>query len=409
MKRKRPSSYFGFPVLSFTGQFKKIKNKGVAIILAILLSAVVVIFSTDLIIVTQVSLQLASKHRDNIKAEYMAKSAFNLSTFLLLADFGVDWFLKSDQSPLPQDPKDSLSEFWSMLNGLPIGGETVEMLAAAQESFDLSAVNDEDVLGTLKLFDGQFVLNISDESSKVNVNLCSKGQCVRVLAMLEALFSCPAEFDFLEAKQLKPAELTYRIKDWVDKRGRAEAGSGFNDEDEPYLKHNPPYKAKNGPFYSTEELRLIEGWDDDVHAVFSPYITAYPYQEKTRQKPTININTAPKALLACLLPNTRVDCSESFAINLKKRASDNTDLATSPQALKQVLQETFCTLPNAENNAPDKDPTNWFDVRSDVYRIETTGIVGDQERKIVAVIERRMPDVKKKENYAYRLLDYKLY
>ena len=35
--------------------------------------------------------------------------------------------------------------------------------------------------------------------------------------------------------------------------------------------------------------------------------------------------------------------------------------------------------------------------------------VGDQERKIVAVIERRMPDVKKKENYAYRLLDYKLY
>ena len=52
---------------------------------------------------------------------------------------------------------------------------------------------------------------------------------------------------------------------------------------------------------------------------------------------------------------------------------------------------------------------NWFDVRSDVYRIETTGSVGDQERKIVAIIERRMPDLKKKENYAYRLLDYKLY
>ena len=408
MKRKL-RTYWGFPLSSRSGPLRNAKRKGVAIILAILLSAVVVIFSTDLIIVSQVSLQLASKHRDNVKAEYMARSSLNLATFLLLADFGVDWFMKSDQSPLPQDPKDSGSEFWSMLNGLPIGGETVEMLTSAQESFDLSTVNDEDILDTLKLFDGEFTMNISDESAKINVNLCTKGQCVRVLAMLEALFSCPAEKEFLESKQIKPSELVYRIKDWVDKKGRAEAGSGFADEDEPYLKHNPPYRAKNGPLYSVDELKLIEGWDDDIHAVFAPYLTTYPYQEKTRQKPMVNINTAPKALLSCLLPNTRLDCSETFAIDLQKRATDNTDIAATSGAIKQVLQDTFCTQANADDKTADKDPTTWFDVRSDVFRIETTGRVGDQTRRIVTVIQRTMPDLKRKQNYAYKILDYKLY
>src|SRR5690606_766358 len=109
----------------------------------------------------------------------------------------------------------------------------------------------------------------------------------------------------------------------------------------PYGRKHPPYSAKNGPFDSLDELRLIEGWDEDMHTIFSPYITVYPFH-LANDNSAVNINTANKALLGCLLPEAKVECNEKFQQTINTRNIDGTNLAASEQSLKQVLSDVFC-------------------------------------------------------------------
>src|SRR5690606_10272926 len=125
-----------------------------------------------------------------------------------------------------------------------------EMIDMFSESMGLSKVMDGGVISTLKEFDGSFVVNVTDESQKINVNYCHSGRCNETLLMLEALFSCPAEKVFIENKKINPKELAYKIKDWVDDNNRAESESGVSDEADPYLKREPKVRPKNAPFDS---------------------------------------------------------------------------------------------------------------------------------------------------------------
>jgi len=77
-----------------------------------------------------------------------------------------------------------------------------------------------------------------DEASKLNLNTATRGQ----LETLPFLTNEPA--------------LAGAILDWRDANGEvADLGA----EDETYLRLDPPYRCKNGPFESVEELRLVYG------------------------------------------------------------------------------------------------------------------------------------------------------
>ena len=67
---------------------------------------------------------------------------------------------------------DSPDDIWAQLNGLPISGESVEMITQFQENFDLSKVSDSKILDGIQLFDGSFDIEVVDQSSKINVNFC---------------------------------------------------------------------------------------------------------------------------------------------------------------------------------------------------------------------------------------------
>ncbi len=406
---KWPKTHWGYPVeadRTTKRSPRTLRERGVALLMVIIIISMVIMFAADLILTSQVGLELAVKNRDNVKAEYMAKSANNLALFLLSADFGLDLFLASPQSPMKQEMSDGLGDIWALLNGLPIGGGTIELLAATQQSFDLNSVNDGKVIDVLKLFDGEFKMNISDESSKINVNYCAKGRCLEVISMLQALMSCPTERQFLEERNVKPFELAYRIKDYIDEDTKASPESGQADEDDLYLRKVPPYRAKNAPFDSLEELRMVDGWTEDLHTVFAPYLTIYPLQKTGQAKPRINLNTAPKELLGCIFPTAKADCNEKFALKLAARGKDRTSLANSVNDFRNVLQETFCYTGEADSTGQDR--SKWFDVKSSVFRVESIGEVGDQTVKITSVIERSVPDPKKKVTESYRTLYWRL-
>lgn len=385
-------------------------SRGIALIIAIMIISVMMLFTSDLILSSQVNLTLATQVRDNLKAEYMAKSALNVATLLISSDFAYDLF-QAQTNPKAAGLSDGLGDIWGAMNGFPIGGESMEMLGQFQEQFGLNAVMDSQILDSLKLFDGQFTLDVSDETTKINVNDCYNGRCGESMLMLEALFACPAEKQFLEQKHLDGKQLAYRIKDFIDKDSRAEEASGFNDENDPYSRRKIKQSAKNAPLDSINELRMIEGWDEDVHAVFSPYITAYPFQQgSTDRKFQININTASRALLQCLFPNSaKGDCAEKTALAFKKRNEDQSNFGEPGAKIEQILQDTLCYTSEAGSSGEANNKTNWFTQSTNVFRVEADGTVGGATKHLSAVVERMMPDEKKKdEKTTYRILYWKV-
>jgi type II secretory pathway component PulK len=381
-------------------------ESGLAILIAILVVSIIFTFSSDLVITSRVNVENAIRHRDNVKAEYMTKSGVNLGLFVLGIDFGIDLFLASDKSPQKTPMSDSLGDLWSAVNGLPIGGATLEMLGAAQEGFGLNAVLDDKVIGTLKKFDGEFVVEVSDESSKININYCAKGTCLDTLAMIEALLSCPVEQEFISSKDIDSGTFAYLIKDYIDSDNRASSQAAYNDENSPYQNKTPSYKVKNAPFDSLSELKMIDGWDDQLHEVFSDYFTIYPIQETSQDRAQINLNTASREMLRCLFPDANKECPDAFAIGLKERGANKTAIAASSADLSSTMSKLFCY--DAKKTPESSDKKRWFGVQSKVFKISVTGEVGDQTKKIEVFMERVIPKLGTKQTKAYKLYEWRL-
>lgn len=393
-----PAMEWGFPVAAQHTSIER-KSRGVALLMAVMLIALMMLFAADSIVTSTVDLQLAVSHRDRIRAEFAAKSGFNLATFLLSADLAKDLTIGSTPGLQKLGLGDTNIRLWDLLNQLPpIGGADSEMIQVLAQSFGLSSVLDSSVLDQLKAIDGSFEIKVSDEQQKIDVNYCSSGArepCAAVRAMLTALFSCPAEKAFLAKKRLTPMELSARIQDWVDPDSRTESESGFSDESDPYQKRKKPYKSKNGPLDSVDELKMIEGWDEEVHTVFAPYLTAYPIWKKREDRARINLNSAPRELLQCLFQDAGPDRFRKLAQMLRLRETDFKDIAGKDKPMDQVIADLFGYNKNDAGSANQADPTNkssWFGKMSQTYRISVKAKSGDTARTLEAVVERTVPD-----------------
>jgi len=200
--------------------------------------------------------------------------------------------------------------------------------------------------------------------------------------MFLALMRCPAEADFLESKRLDATELFYLIKDYVDEDKKAESESGFNDESIPYSRMKPPRTIKNAPFESIEELKMIPGWDEEVHAVFSPYLTVFPFKRDGESDLKLNLNTLPKAVLRCFFPNGEIDCRDTYNEKLADLQSGNA-IAGSTSEIASSLKTVFCA-----DEKDEKEKSQWFGVSSSTFRVQAGGYVGDTEKKFEAVFFR---------------------
>jgi type II secretory pathway component PulK len=400
---KAPKTIAGFPVSDGQKECSQDENsRGIALLIAIFMTAMLLLFMSDMIVNSTVEVKLAAANRDNVKAEYVAKSGLNLAAFLVATDFAIDITMYELQGE-KYIPSDGPQDIWGILNGFPIGGDTVELVEAFREGFDLSKVSDDKVLSKLQELDGQFSLVISDEMSKININYCAVGQGIKCSAMLLALMSCPAESEFLESKKVVAKEMIGYIRDWADTDSNAEAASGSSSESDPYADRDPRVFPKNAYFDTIDELKLIPGWDDEIHEIFSPYLTVYPMPTQTAQQSDLylNVNSTERALLACLLPKSALECAESAAGYFENMSE--MPGANSPESVRNILSRFFC-----ESRT---DTTKQYVWRSDVYRINVSATVGDQTRTISAVVKRGPPDElsgRDNINDSIRFLDWKM-
>jgi len=413
-----PHTFWGFPV---AGELPASGSRGVALLSAVMIIATMMLFASDMIVTSTVQLQLAQGQRDNIKAEYIAKSAANLAILVVTSDLAKDLFLAGPQSPQKMDPGDSGINFWNALNSLPpIGGSSSDMVAEVAKTMGMNQVLDSGVLDQLKLFDGDFKVEVSDEQNKINLNYCankSSVPCTMVKTMVRALMSCPAEKQFLENKKLKPGEVAGRLADWVSGKREAQEESGLSDKNEPYLKREIPHPTKDAPFDSLDELRMVDGWDEEMHTVFSPFLTVYPFPKEPTERPRINLASSSRELLQCLFPEARNEGGLKLVKALMARDEDGTSLWTAGQKIPDVLRDLtgYASQDQSQGGGAEtklddgSDKSKWFGKTSQVYRITATGNAGDSEKQLSMVIERTIPDPTKDQKASYKILYYKLF
>jgi general secretion pathway protein K len=239
-----------------------LNNKGVALILTILIVSLIVALTLQFNTSMRSNLYAAANLSDGIKLRCIARSGFQGALAVLFADGS-------------SSSVDSLRDDWAYIRGYS------EVSASLFE-------------------DGLFIVDITDLSGRIQINHLVNGQGDyndTLKNILLRLLGFP-EFglDTDEAENLVDA-----IKDWIDEDNEV---TRFGAEDAYYLTLENPYPCKNGPLEFPEELLLVRGMTRELFygTEESPGISHYVsiYGEGK-----ININTANPLVLRAL--SDRID------------------------------------------------------------------------------------------------------
>lgn len=398
LKNLIPKTRWLFPVGEVSDDARPREQRGLALMIAVMIISIMMMFASDFIISSTVNITRASAQRDNIKAEYVAKSGMNWALWLNLFDYGLQLQLGSD--PSMKTMRDAIGPVWDKLGtifpfDMPLDLSEADKFAAAM---NLTGLSDAKVVDMLKMLGGELGVNVVDETGRINLNVCyqSQAECNVIIMQLEALMNCTAvERDFNRQNNIKPSEISRRIKDWIDKNNVAEAGSGFSDENDPYQKRKPPFKSKNSPMDSVDELLMVEGWTPELHAYYSPYLTVWPFPDMTSKNGfKLNINTMPQEALRCMFGRElgTPDSMSRFVKRYKELIESSGRLASSDADLQSLLGDLFGYRSDGQEKGAPGDRAGWMTTESRAFRIKVKGIVGEQTRILDYVIQRTTPN-----------------
>ncbi len=220
------------------------RQRGVAVITAILLVAIATMIAVEMLWRSQLDQRRTAALIQSEQAWLYLRGAEALAGDILrqdLLEFGPD--------------SDHLGEIWAQrMDPLPVeGGYVGGALEDLQGRFNLNNL-----------------INMSGQADPVAVEWFQ-----RLLRVLE----------------LDP-ELAGYIVDWLDIDTQPSFPTGA--EDGVYMSREPAYRPPNLPITSVSELLAIEGIDPDIYAVLRPFVAALP------QGTVVNVNTASAELLGSL-------------------------------------------------------------------------------------------------------------
>lgn len=217
------------------------RQRGLALVTAMLVVAIVATVATYLSFGQQVWLRQVENANDRASVESVRQGA--------LAYAGL--YLEED---LRNTKTDHLREKWAQPLVLPIEG-------------------------------GQVAIQVSDAQARFNLNnvVRNNAPSTNDIAVLQRL---------LRSLKLDPG-LVEALVDWIDADSQSRPNGA---EDIEYGTASPPYRAGNQLLQSVDELRLVKGFTRETVEALRPFVIALP-------SPTeINVNTASEPVLAALFP-----------------------------------------------------------------------------------------------------------
>ncbi len=276
-------------------------ERGVALIMVLGAIAIMIVMLAEFQDDAGAELASATAARDGVQAEYFARSAVNLTRLLIAAEPTMrtaisPLFMLMNQKP-PQ---------------LPVWIYADKVLAAfndkeAGDDFAGFAGVDLSLGKNLGLKGGRFEVVAVDEDSKVNVNMGGSNAIAHIRLARELMSKmAPIQYSPLFDQRDSTGNVNDRlttcaaIVDWADPDEQlyscdlTAAPSSNAVEDAWYQLLPKPYKRKNAPYDSLEELHMVRGVTDDFWATF---VEPDPTDPRKREltvwgQGAVNVNTA---------------------------------------------------------------------------------------------------------------------
>ncbi len=287
------------------------RERGVALVMVIGAIAVLASMLAEFQEETSAEIGAAMAHRDSMKAEYHARSAIYLSRLLLSAEPSMrqalaPLFMMMKRTP-PQLP---IWEYADLLLGA-FNDDEASGEFAGTAGLDLTGAKNVGLKG------GKFELQIVDEDAKINVNSggSSPATQLRLAQQLMSHFA-PLNLNPLFETRDDQGATTDRLQlcsamvDWADFDEqayncdvRANGAASNAIEDTFYSSLKKPYKRKNAPYDSLEELHMVRGLSDDLwFTLIDPDATNPKKRNVTVWgQGTVNVNSANAATLLSLV------------------------------------------------------------------------------------------------------------
>ncbi|HEX7481379.1 MAG TPA: hypothetical protein VF331_26485 [Polyangiales bacterium] len=290
------------------------RERGVALVMVLTVIAVITVMVSEMSQNTSTEFQVSVNQRDRVRAEFLARSGTNLMRLLLA------------QEPLITR---AVSPFVSMILGHSIPQINVWRFAdtilapfanyGSAKRASTSIGIDFNQMRGLADTGGSFEITAFPENSKLNVNnpvytddpagsLRLAKQLYSMMGGFQTQGPNDALFNKLDAdgQQTTRLDIVSDIIDWWDPDeqrtvfdpGRLEV-TAAGGEDDIYARFTDPYRVKNSPFDSLEELRMVRGIGDDFWATF---IDPNPDDPRARRvtvygSGSVNPNEAPPDVL----------------------------------------------------------------------------------------------------------------
>ncbi len=253
---------------------------------------------------TSVEIAAATAQRDEVQAEYMARSAVNLARLLIASEptmrkaiAPLFMFMKKTPPQLP------VWEFSDRLLGAFNDEES-------STGFARTVGLDPSLGKNLGMPGGRWELTIVDEDAKIDVNLGAQNEFahIRLAKEVMGLIGAP-QYDTMFSQRDGAGQYNDRLAtcqaliDWADSDEQAYncdvsqatgASQSSGVEDNYYALLPKPYRRKNAPYDSLEEMHMVRGVSEDFWGTF---VDPDPSNPKKRVmtvwgQGAVNVNTA---------------------------------------------------------------------------------------------------------------------
>ncbi|NBO39021.1 hypothetical protein EBU99_10605 [bacterium] len=365
------------------------KQRGMALIFVLSLVGVIIAVMGEVFFQAQITVKSSIGEQDRMRAEAAALTGAQFALFLISLESQVNDVGDNKNLPtavaaqlqgIPAMIKSQLGgkNLSELLNGFPIGSQGLEEIKDLSK-INISASMDEGLVSALQNIQGYFVLDVSNESAKLNLNLFTFQPASDVaFESLIRIFSMPRESKWLEEKGFPPKRLAANIKDYID---RDKVDSGDAGDEMSQYGDGPgkvPGRPKNAALESLEELRKIPGFnDDEIFNVFSPYFTIWPLAPKDSK--LLDINIAKVELLSALVTPPGRDVEDTIVDRIEDKRAESA-FVSKPQELDDLIP--------SQDRMTREIRSRIFNWKSRLYRVNVRGVSGKVERTYQLILEK---------------------
>ncbi|MBA2320787.1 MAG: general secretion pathway protein GspK [Deltaproteobacteria bacterium] len=379
---------------------------GVALLMVLSAILLLTILVTEIAHGAAVRVQLAAHHRDEVKAEALAHTGLELYRLILMTSKQFEKMLRPYIAEFGGMMGLNADTLWSMVPFIntqllrmifvtdgDIETEDIEEVKENQGLSDEQVAESREDLGIKRNFldfDGDFSARVEDESRYIYVGsfpgvvAYSDLLASPTLAKVAGLAAREEYRSWFLDNQIEVNELVGNLVDWTDLDNSRIYQGG--DEDALYQSVEPRYRARNAPFDTLEELRLVDGWNrDGVWQRLGQHLTIYGEGK-------VNINTAGRPVIRALFVALHEGGPPNDAY-VDERVDEFMRLRSLPVIEGGVFfagATHFVTYVENQLAYPLRDDAaNFVTTTAGVFRVVSSGEVGDARVQVTAVLDFR--------------------